>query len=64
MLRGRIKKVQRWNGEYIWIENRDGYFVAYKSYPKAILGCASPSSMDEFDQETLKQAFESEFLNH
>lgn len=62
--KGQIKKVLRWNGDYVWIEKRDDKYIPYESHMKSLLGIAAPSLIARYDQETLKQAFESGFLNY
>ena len=62
-MKGEIRKILVWNGSYIWIEKRsDTGYVAYESYPKALLGIASPHLMFRYSREDLKQAFETKFM--
>lgn len=64
MKRGEIRRIQKWDGTYIWVENRDGFYHPFESHLKSLLGIDSPSLIYKYTNMELKQAFETQFLTH
>lgn len=64
MNRGEIRKVQKLDGSYIWIENRNGWYHQFKSHLDALFGIDSPSLTYKYTNNELKRAFNTKFLDH